>query len=205
MPRTDEKMPLSPRSASLSQSRHSRQAGAVRLMTVVLAVVATGLTVLAAPRLLDRSASYPPSAIQWGTNLQDAIDQSGESGRPLLIRFGATWCGACQFMKQTVFSDPEVGQLVRRAFVPVDIDLTSADGPAGGVANRYRVEALPTLVVLDIDQNEVGRRVGFMDKPQLQQWLAGQVSNGAVASHGRVSARGKQAEFVLINDGGSGQ
>ncbi len=110
--------------------------------------------------------------IDWQVELDRAMAQSGESGKPVLMKFTADWCGPCRQMKREVFSDPGVGALIQGSFIPVVVDVTDRSGPGQDIANRYRVEALPTLVVIDAYGMEQARKIGYIHPPQLHAWLS---------------------------------
>ena len=63
------------------------------------------------------TASAPASALRWETSEQTAIKRANEEHKPILIDFGATWCGACKELEEKTFPDPKVqsrGGAVRR-------------------------------------------------------------------------------------------
>lgn len=82
------------------------------------------------------------------TGLESTIAENNVT----LIDFTATWCGPCQAMKPWLKKTAaEYEGKVK--FVAVDVD------KSGDVAKEYKIEAMPTLVVLK-DGKEVGRVVG---------------------------------------------
>ncbi len=109
-----------------------------------------------------------------------------QRGKPVLVEMFASWCGACR-RAAPAFADAyrDHGEKVRFVGVMLDDDAQSArqtvqnwDIPYdvaldnGGVARAYKVELLPTTVL--IDANGVVRRVwtGAPSRSQLESWLA---------------------------------
>jgi thiol-disulfide isomerase/thioredoxin len=108
-----------------------------------------------------------------------------ERGKPVLVELFASWCGACR-RAAPAFADAyrDHGGRVRFVGVMVDDDADSARKAVqswgipydvalddGGVARAYKVELLPTIVLID-DKGMV-RRVwtGVPSRSQLESWL----------------------------------
>jgi len=92
---------------------------------------------------------------KWYTNLDEAKKLAKANDKLTLIWFTATWCGPCQHMKATVFPTSQF-QGAAKDFIlaEVDVDLQPA------VARQYGVNAMPTLVFLNSEGEEVHRFVG---------------------------------------------
>jgi thiol:disulfide interchange protein len=104
----------------------------------------------------SRSGSMA-SAVVWGMDYKAALEQADESHRPILLNFHATWCGVCKAMDKEVFSRQDVaGALSGWMAVSIDVDRET------GLSNQYRVEVLPTFVMLDSTGREVLRHEGYI-------------------------------------------
>lgn len=78
-----------------------------------------------------------------------------------LVKFGAIWCQPCQQVSKAITSVNFDGV----GFVEISID----DNPE--YASDMKVRAVPTLILVDSDGNELSRKVGALSAPQIQQWL----------------------------------
>jgi thiol:disulfide interchange protein len=97
-----------------------------------------------------------------------ALARAAKSKKLVFIDFYATWCGPCKMMDRTVYSDSSVAQ-VAAAFVNRKVDAENGEGIA--LAQRYRIEAYPTLVVVDPTGAEVARETGYRPADRFRRFL----------------------------------
>jgi thiol:disulfide interchange protein DsbD len=118
------------------------------------------LSVAGLSALIGYTQAVPEGAhIVWGDDYHAALAQAQSEQRPLLVDFGASWCGACKELEQKTFSDPRVVREGGR-FVPVRVDLSPGkDSPEKReVLAKYAQRGLP-LVVLHKPSGEVATKV----------------------------------------------
>lgn len=100
------------------------------------------------------SATSAAEAPLWQADYQRALQLGRETGRPVLLHFGAAWCVPCQKMEREVFATQEVRSEIAQKFVAVRIDYDRDRA----VASRYDVQVLPTDIILDpVDGRLVAR------------------------------------------------
>ena len=97
--------------------------------------------------------------------LEEALAAAKGSGKRVLVDVGAYWCHPCHELEEEVFSLPKVGEVVADGFVALRLDAEKDQGPE--LVERYRVQAYPTLLVLDGDGLELGRLVEVADAATL--------------------------------------
>jgi thiol:disulfide interchange protein DsbD len=92
-----------------------------------------------------------------------ALTEARAAGRPTLVDFSASWCGACGELDRHTFSHPEVVREAQR-FVTVRVDLSpGVDSPERrAILASYAQRGLPLVVLHDRSGREVSRVTGFM-------------------------------------------
>jgi thiol:disulfide interchange protein len=108
----------------------------------------------------------PGAAFIWRTDLPAALAEAKATGRPVLVDFYADWCPPCIAMKHDVWPDAEVGRALTARYIPVQVDVDR--DPAA--AARYRIEGIPTVLVLDAE-GEVLREAQFLSRGGLLAFL----------------------------------
>ena len=123
--------------------------------------------VLGLSTLIGYAIALPPGArLAWEDDYAAAMTRAHAQGRPLLVDFSASWCGACQELEKLTFADPRV---VREGqnFVRVRVDLSPGkDTPEKHeLLASYQQRGLP-LVVLHKPNGEAAARVTSFVEPE---------------------------------------
>lgn len=107
--------------------------------------------------------ALPPGAkIEWREDYAAARAQAQRERLPMLVDFGASWCGACGDLDRNTFSDPRVVREGQR-FVAVRVDLSpDKDTPEKrAVLRSYNGRGLPLVVLHSSDGREAERLETF--------------------------------------------
>ena len=103
-------------------------------------------------------------AVQLTKEEAQAKISDATSGNLTVIDFNATWCGPCRAFAP-IFEEAQATFADSFEFKSIDIDNNQE------LAQKYNVEAIPCIVVLDAAGNEVARNVGFMEKEEFTNFL----------------------------------
>jgi len=99
----------------------------------------------------------PKAQLEWLSSESDGIRLAQAEHRPVIVDFGAEWCGACKELTSHTFADDQVRNEAGR-FVAVRVDATDEDDPqVNAIKGKYKVVGLPTVVVLDSQGKEQAR------------------------------------------------
>jgi thiol:disulfide interchange protein DsbD len=113
------------------------------------------------------------SDLRWESSETAAVHRVSTERKPLLVDFGASWCGACKELEEKTFPDPRVRAQGAR-FVALHVDATDDDDPeVARVRQKYGAkEGLPVLVAFGTDGKEAFRFTEFVSADRLATALA---------------------------------
>jgi thiol:disulfide interchange protein DsbD len=127
-------------------AKHPERSKPLKLASIPLAIVGGFL--------LISWIQLPKAQLQWLKSEAEGSKIASAEHRPLIIDFGAEWCGACKELTAHTFSDDGVRSEAGR-FVAVSVDATDEDDPqVNAVKDKYKVVGLPTVVVMDSSGQE---------------------------------------------------
>ena len=97
--------------------------------------------------------------VAWRTAYGNALSESQQTGKMLVICVSTTWCGPCRTLKQTTLSDPRVAAIIEKSCIPLALD---------GDQNQRLVQQLgvtsyPTQIFATPDGKIVARLEGMVD------------------------------------------
>lgn len=97
------------------------------------------------------------SSARWLTDLDEAKALAAKSGKRIFVDFMATWCGPCKMLDADVLQTAKFKELAKKKLVllRIDVDLQKS------IASMYKIEAMPTQMVLDKNGNVLATTVGY--------------------------------------------
>ena len=94
-----------------------------------------------------------------------AIAEAKKQNKLIFLDAYASWCGPCKMLKRNTFPDKAAGEYFNSNFINVAIDMEKGDGPA--LAEKYGVNAYPTLIITDADGKIITYTQGYINPKQL--------------------------------------
>jgi len=94
------------------------------------------------------------------------LEEAKAQKKNVVLYFAADWCEPCHALAAGPLRNPQVQELLS-PLVRLVVDLTRPGGEAKKVADLYKVRALPTLLFLDAQGNELGRISGYRSTSSL--------------------------------------
>ena len=94
-------------------------------------------------------------------DLPAALALAEETGKPVFIDLYADWCGPCVMLSEDYFSRDDYKEVLSQCILlKIDVD----NNP--DLAQRYRANSIPTLILADASGNEIDRITGVMGSPE---------------------------------------
>lgn len=116
-------------------------------------------------------------------------------GQPAqILDFSATWCGPCRQMAPAIDRLEAANYPVRR----IDIDADPR------TASRYKVTAVPTLILVDSQGREIDRRSGAQSAAAIATWYKSKPARTSTASTPDASYEPISARITVGSGAGSG-
>jgi thiol:disulfide interchange protein DsbD len=167
--------------AERRRSRIARLSAPAKLASIAPAIVGLFMVVTwwqlpksAANTANDTGLGSPGTPeLRWESSESAAIARAAAERKPLLVDFGATWCGACKELEDKTFQDPRVRAEGAR-YVALHVDATNDDDP-GVVRVRQKYGAmagLPVVLLFGSDGNEAVRFTEFVAPDRFAAALA---------------------------------
>ncbi len=153
------------------------------------AVRASIVLVLALALALAAGPARAVELVRWdqGGDFASALARAKKAKKLVFVDFYATWCGPCKMMDRSVYSDSVVAREAAR-FVSRKVDAEKGEGIT--LASRYKVNAYPTMVVIDPAGNEMAREVGFRPAERFRRFLEDtRTGRGTIAGLEKIIAK----------------
>ncbi len=118
---------------------------------------------------------FAAGPVKWEHDYQSALKRAKAEKKVIFMDLWTEWCGPCLHLQKTVFPSAEA-QAALAKVVPFSSLVQKRDGTpvAEGtkLAETFKLNAFPTLVILDADGKELRRQVGaFRTGAEFATWL----------------------------------
>lgn len=119
------------------------------------------LTVLSISCQMNTSTTENSEKL-WQTKVQDAIELSKETGKPIFAFFtGKEWCSWCKKLDRQVLSQDAFITFAKENLILLELDFPRGrrDLPKDQLilAQKFRIQGYPTVILMDAETNLLGQ------------------------------------------------
>jgi thioredoxin-related protein len=117
--------------------------------------------------LVFASGAGAGEKIVWLTTISDALQIADQNSKPILVDVYTEWCGWCTKLDEEVYTNAE---FIRYMDSFVGLKLNAEDEGIGSkVAEQFRVEGFPTILVFDKTGKLLGKVEGYLEAKEMIQ------------------------------------
>ncbi|MCP9756016.1 DUF255 domain-containing protein [Lacihabitans sp. CCS-44] len=98
-------------------------------------------------------------------NWQQALDLAKKENKVVFLDIYATWCGPCKQLKKYTFTEKSAGDFFNANFVNMALDGEQPEGAT--LAQKFEIEAYPTLMFVTPEGELITKSPGFRTAPDL--------------------------------------
>ena len=124
---------------------------------------------------IETVSNHGTVEVAWEKDLPAALERARSEGKPILVNFYADWCVWCKRLESTTLRDAKVAAVLQDRVVPLSLNV---EGSGKELSNEYRVDGLPTIIVLDAGGRELGRIPGYMPPDGFLERVEGFLQQG---------------------------
>lgn len=94
--------------------------------------------------------------------MEQLLQAAGQANQLAMLYFSAKWCSACNMLERTTFAHSETAKLLEK-LTRIKVDLTTEHPSSQQLRQRYRVQAVPTIVIVNPHTGNVVQHIfGFI-------------------------------------------
>jgi len=106
------------------------------------------------------------SSLNW-LSYEEGLKLSIEKGKPLFLFFTTPSCPYCKLMKEGPLKDPNIVKLIEENFIPVEVNPNKEQD----LALKYRVIAVPCIIIITPEGKIIKRAFGYMSSNELRDFI----------------------------------
>lgn len=99
--------------------------------------------------------------------ITQAVELANKEGKLVFVDFYADACPPCKYMEEHVFNAKELGDLINNNFIAIRSHSGNIEGKKEQA--KYRIDMLPTMLIIDPENGELVR---FRGKKELSYLLS---------------------------------
>lgn len=113
--------------------------------------------------------SLPAAEKGWTTDYPQALKKAETEKKHVLLDFtGSDWCPPCKALHKNVLTSKEFTAFAQKSLILVELDFPSKKklpdelkAANRKLAEQYKIEGYPTIVMLNSAGKEIWRKVGY--------------------------------------------
>ncbi len=122
------------------------------------------------PNLKSKAPAQEPAFVEEApTIFEQTLQLARYERKKVLLKFSAPWCMPCKLMDKTVLNDPDVLRQLRTDYLLLDINIEDFDGY--NLKEQYGVDQLPTLIIVDTNQQVLKRNNGALKRSDFLDFI----------------------------------
>ncbi len=115
-----------------------------------------------------RSGNLPYTfAFMDADNIEAVFKHAKETEKLIFLDIYTDWCMPCKMMDENIFSDKKLGEYYNEQFISMKVNAEKGKGI--DIANKYRVQAYPTLLFLDSKGKVIVTKMGSASRREMYE------------------------------------
>ncbi len=115
------------------------------------------------------SAGFAKDTLNSTDDFTEAINQAQSENKNIVLIFDQDSCVYCDILKENTLADEKVIDELNTNYILVIVNVNEEPE----LAAKYNVYGTPLTVILDSNQNQIGRIEGYVDADEFLEMLQG--------------------------------
>lgn len=154
----------------------------------------TPLPTVASPPQDGRPESKPNKFGFLEDDYSQAVEKAKREKKLILIDFSARWCPSCKRLEDEILP-AKAFQKLTKSFVRVKIDTDRFENVI--ISEKFKVKGIPTLLVINADQQEIDRLVDFQPMDIMTQFFSSVKADPVSLARLKNKAKKKDPKVLL--------